>query len=76
MEATSMQHLFFSNGKVNIFGWILFAAMLAAFIFTIYHCWVSISKIKKEEKLQATKMTELEFNLRQLLGDKYKPLPQ
>lgn len=66
-----MHGLFFSNGKVNLFGWILFIIMLLAFAFTIFHCWVSISKIFKDEKVQAKKMTELEINLRALRGDQY-----
>lgn len=67
-----MQHLFFSNGKINIFGWILFTAMLAAFVITIYHCWISIGKLMRDEKLQATKMAELELNLREVRGNLYK----
>ena len=72
MEATSMQHLFFRNGKINIFAWILFIAMILAFAFTIYHCIISIGKLMRDEKLQSTKMAELELNLRELRGPQYK----
>lgn len=71
-EATSMQHLFFSNGKINLFAWLLFVAMLAAFGFTIYHCIVSIRKLMRDENRQLLKLAELELNLREIRGPQYK----
>lgn len=70
-EPTSMQHLFFSNGKINIFAWLLFIAMLATFIFTIYHCIVSIRKLLRDENRQLLKLAELELNLREIRGPQY-----
>lgn len=69
-----MQHLFFRNGKINIFAWILFISMIVAFAFTIYHCIISVRKLMRDEKLQSTKMAELEFNLRTIMGSQYKQL--
>ena len=70
-EPTSMQHLFFSNGKINLFAWLLFVAMLAAFAFTIYHCIVSIRKLMRDENRQLLKLAELELNLREIRGPQY-----
>lgn len=71
MEATSMQHLFFSNGKIHIFGWILFIVMIAAFVFTIWNCIVSVRKLNRDETIQMKKMAELEMNLRAIRGNQY-----
>lgn len=72
MPETSMHNLFLSNGRFNIFAWILFIVMILAFLLTIIHCWFSISKIFKEEKIKSQKMLELEMNLREIRGNQYK----
>lgn len=72
MEAVSMQHLFGSNGKVNIFGWILFLGTVAFLVYSIWNCIVQMKKIRKEEGWQMKKIIELELNLRELRGYQYK----
>lgn len=74
MEGVSMQHLFLSNGKVNLFGWILFLGTLTLIAYSIWHNIVSINKIKRDEVKQIKKMTELEMNLRKVRGTQYEEL--
>lgn len=67
-----MQNLFTSNGKVNIFGWVLFVGTIALIIFSICGYISSINKTKREENWYLRKMTEFEINLRELRGNQYK----
>lgn len=71
MPTTSMHNLFFSNGKVNVFAWVLFIVMIIAFLFTIGHCIFAIRKIMRDENRQVSKMAELEMNLREMRGPQY-----
>lgn len=72
MEAISTQHLFHSNGKFNIFAWVLFIATLLLVIFAIRQAWAQTQKIQFDDKEQYKKLAELEMNLRTVMGNSYK----
>ncbi len=58
-----MQHLFYSNGKVNAFGWILFLGTLGLIIVSIWNCFSSNAQAKKMLETYTKKMAELEMNI-------------
>lgn len=74
-EAITMQTLFSSDGKAQVFGWILFIATLVLIVGSVWNCIASVSKLKKEDAEQSSKLVELEYNLKKVMGTNYTELP-
>lgn len=73
-EGITMNHLFASNGKANIFGWIFFIATLILVGFALYQSYLTIKKMQVSEEGQVKKLKELEMNLREVRGAQYKDI--
>lgn len=71
MSAVSTQHLFFADGKANIFAWILFIATLILVFFAIRQAYIQTRKIQVSDEEQQRKLAELELNLRAVRGGQY-----
>lgn len=58
------------NGKINIWGWILFFFTLAFLLISIVQLCHYIRKLGKDD-YQDIQLRELQHNLRKVMGDKY-----
>lgn len=70
-HTVSMNNLVNSDGRHNLFGWIIFIGTVALIAYSLYQGYKAITKMEKEEDVQEKKMKEIELNLRMVMGDRY-----
>lgn len=58
------------TGKIPVLGYIMFGATLAALLYQIYQSHITIKAMTVKDK----KISELEHNLKTVLGSKYQTL--